>query len=410
METEEKANKGIRPKRVSMMFEKPAKYIPFSPLDMGPKEEQEVMETIRSGWITTGPRTKKFEARLSEYVGAKHAVGTFACTSAMHIALDTLGVGEGDEVVTTPFTFVSTAHVICYQRAKPVFADIDPDTFNIDPEKIEEKLSGRTKGIIPVHYGGHACNMEPILELAQDNGLFVMDDAAHAIGTHYKGKPVGSMGDITCFSFYATKNLSTAEGGMAVTDSEEWAAKMRRLTMYGISDSREIWHKRYTKAGAIHYDVAELGHKCNMTDITAAFGLCQLEKLEGYISTREKFCRIYDRAFKGHPGVTTPAVKDYTRHSRHLYPILLNLDYLKIDRDTFVDKLKSINIGTSVMFVPIHFFTYYAKLMGHKVGDFPIAESVFERVLSLPISPKLGKVKIEKAADGVLYLLEKHKQ
>lgn len=393
-----------------MQFDSPKEYIPFSPPFMDREEEREVIKTLRSGWITTGPKTKEFEKRVCGYVGASYGVGTFACTSAMQIALSVLGVEEGDEIITSPYTFVSTAHVICYHRAKPVFVDVDPETFNIDPAKIEEKITIRTRGIIPVHFAGHACDMDLIKEIASKHGLFVMEDAAHAIGTKYKDRKIGSIGDITCFSFYATKNLSTAEGGMAVTNNQELADRMRVLTMYGISDFREIWHKRYSRAGAIHYDVAELGYKCNMTDITAAIGLRQLEKLDWFIRTRAKHSRMYDIAFGDHLGLTIPAVKDYTFHSCHLYPLLLNLDYLRIERDEFVDLLKELNIGTSVLFTPLHYFIYYSDLLGHSRGDFPVAENLFERVICLPISPKLTESQIVKVCDGVLHLLEEHKR
>ncbi|RJQ28972.1 DegT/DnrJ/EryC1/StrS family aminotransferase [Candidatus Parcubacteria bacterium] len=391
-------------------FVSPEEYIPFSPPDLDESEERELVATLRSGWITTGPRTQEFERRVAEYAGARYAVGVFSCTDAMHLALRILGARTGDEVITTPFTFVSTAHAVRYCGAVPVLADIDPETLCIDPAEIEKRITPKTKGIIPVHYGGHACDMDPILALAEAENLFVMEDAAHAIGTRYKDRPVGSLGHVTCFSFYATKNLCTAEGGMALTDDEEMANRMRRLAMYGISDAREVWQARYTKAGSIHYDVAELGYKCNMTDITAALGLVQLEKLENAIANREEFSRIYDQAFAEHPGVTIPTVRPWIRHSRHLYHIQLNLGFLNINRDRFVDELKALNIGTSVMFVPVHFFTYYAKLLGYKLGDFPVAESTFKRILSLPISPAIGRKRIEKAAEGVLYLLEKHKR
>lgn len=393
-----------------MQFDSPAEYIPFSPPFLGEEEEREVVETLRSGWITTGPRSKEFEKKICGYIGADYGVGTFACTSAMQIALSVLGVEEDDEIITSPYTFVSTAHVICYHRAKPVFADVDPDTFNIDPARIEEKITSKTKGIIPVHFAGHSCDMDPIMDIAGKHGLFVMEDAAHAIGAEYRGKKIGTIGDITCFSFYATKNLSTAEGGMAVTNNQELADRMRVLTMYGISDSREIWHKRYSKAGSIHYDVAELGYKCNMTDITAALGLRQLDRLEDFIETREAYSRIYDQAFHNHPALQVPVIKDYTRHARHLYPLLIDLKYIAIDRDTFVDSLKQLNIGTSVLFMPLHYFTYYEKLLGNQRGDFPVAEDLFDRVICLPISPRLGEEEIRKVAEGLLYLLEKNKR
>ncbi len=393
-----------------MKFEKTKHYIPFSSPWIGKEEEQEVLETLRSGWITTGPKVKRFEKQITEYVAAKYAVATFSCTDAMQIALHILGIKEGDEVITSPYTFASTGHVICYQRAKPVFVDVESDTFNIDFEKIESKINLKTKAILPVHFAGHPCNMDPILDIAKRHKLYVMEDAAHAIGSEYKGRKIGSLGDITCFSFYATKNLAISEGGMAITNSEEWSKRMRILTMYGISDAREIWQKRYTKVGSIHYDIMELGYKCNMTDICAGIGIHQLAKLDKFNRIREEFANIYNEAFKSHPGLQLPVIKQYAKTSRHLYSLLLNLEFLDIDRDSFVNALKEIDIGSSVLFKPLHLHSYYAKLLGHVYGDFPIAENLFERVVCLPISPKLGEGSIYKVVEGVLYLLEKHKR
>jgi dTDP-4-amino-4,6-dideoxygalactose transaminase len=391
-------------------FQKPSQYIPFSPPSMGEEEEREVLDSLRSGWITTGPKVKEFEKRIADLVHAKEAVATFSCTDAMSLALYTLGIQEGDEVITTPYTFASTSHVICYQRAKPVFVDVEGDSFNIDPQKIEEKITPRTKAILPVHFAGHACDMDPIMGIARKHSLAVVEDAAHAIGTSYKDRMIGSIGDITCYSFYATKNLATAEGGMAVTDNLEWSQRMRTLTMYGISDAREIWKKRYTQAGSIHYDIAELGFKCNMTDINAALGLRQLDKLSRFNAQREVYCQVYNEAFKNHPGLQIPLIKDYTKTSRHLYPLLLNLEYLSVVRDEFVNALKEINIGASVLFMPLHLHSYYSKLLGHEMGDFPVAENLFERVICLPLSPALSEADIRKVVQGFLYLLERFKR
>lgn len=393
-----------------MEFKKTEKYILFSPPWIGSEEEQEVLASLRSGWITTGPKVKEFEKQVAEYTGAKHAVATFSCTDAMLIALCVLGVKEGDEVITSPYTFASTGHVICHLGAKPVFVDVEADTFNIDHQKIEKKITSKTKAIFPVHYAGHSCDMDPILQIAQKYKLYVVEDAAHAIGSEYKSRKIGILGDITCFSFYATKNLATSEGGMALTDNEEWANRMRILTMYGISDAREIWQKRYTKAGSVHHDIVELGYKCNMTDICAAIGIPQLAKLDRFNQIREEFATIYNNAFKNHSGLQIPIVKEYAKSNRHLYPLLLNLDFLDTDRDSFIEALKEINIGTSVLFMPLHLHSYYAKTLGHVYGDFPVAENLFERVVCLPISPKLGDATINKVAEGILYLLEKYKR
>ena len=393
-----------------MEFKKPREYIPFSPPWIGKAEEKEVLDTLRSAWITTGPKVSEFEKNFARYAGATHAVAAFSCTDAMFIALKALGIKDGDEIILSPYTFASTAHVICYHRAKPVFVDVEPDTFNINPNKIEEKITKKTKAIIPVHFAGHPCDMDPILKIAKKHNLYVMDDAAHAIGSEYNGRSIGSIGDITCFSFYATKNITTAEGGMAVTDNKEWASHMRILTMYGISDARQIWHKRHSKNSSIHYDIVELGYKCNMTDICAAMGLWQLEKIGMFNKMREKFAKIYDGAFRGHQGLEVPKIKKYAKTNRHLYPLLLNLDRLDIDRDRFVAALRDMNIGTSVLFKPLHLHSYYAKTFGYRYGDFPVAEKLFERVICLPVSPKIGRACVRKIAEGVLYLTDRHKQ
>lgn len=404
------AGPGLWPESKSMKFKKSKKFIPFSPPWISAEDERAVLHTLRSSWITTGPKVKRFEDALVEYTGSAHAVATFSCTDAMSIALKVLGIKKGDEVITSPFTFASTAHVICYHGAKPVFVDVEPDTFNIDPDKIPVKINERTKAILPVHFGGQPAEMDDILDIAVKGKLFVMEDAAHALGGVYRNKKIGSIGDITCFSFYATKNITTAEGGMAVTDNVEWARRMRILTMYGISDARKIWQNRYSKHGSIHHDIVELGYKCNMTDICAALGIQQLKRIDYFIRIRERFARIYDKAFGGHPAFSIPVIRPYVKSARHLYPLLLNLDYLDISRDDLVNKLKDNNVGASVLFRPLHLHSYYAKILKHKSGDFPVAESLFERVVCLPISPKLGEVSIRKTAETVLWLAERFKR
>lgn len=391
-------------------FVKPENYISFSPPSFDSEEEMAVVDVLRSGWVTTGPKSIEFEDKVATYVGARKAVATSSCTDAMLLALRVLEIGDGDEVITTPFTFASTAHVIMHHRAKPIFVDIEPDTFNINSDNIEKAITNKTKAIMPVHYAGHPCDMDKIIDIATRHNLFVVEDAAHAIGSTYKGKLIGSIGDITCFSFYATKNLATSDGGIAVTNNNEWADRMRRLSRYGVSDARHIWHQRYQKGGTAHYDVMELGYKCNMTDICAAIGLCQLSKIDIFNDVRRDFAAIYDEAFKNHPGLITPAIKDYAKSNRHLYPLLLNLDYIKITRDEFIDELKELNIGTSILFKPLHLHSFYANTFGFKYGDFPIAESVFERIICIPISPKINKNNIQKIAEGILYLMDKHKR
>ncbi len=391
-------------------FDKPDKYIPFSPPWFDVEEEKAVLDVLRSGWVTTGPKTTELEKNIAEYVGAKWAVATFSCTDAMLIALKVLNLEPDDEVITTPYTFAATAHVILYHRARPVFVDVEGDTFNIDPKKIEEKITSKTRVIMPVDFAGQPCDLDGIREIARRRNIHIVEDAAHAFGSEYKGRRVGGLADITCFSFYATKNLATGEGGMATTNNPEWAERMRRLTRFGISDARQIWHKRHQEAGAIHYDIMELGYKCNLTDISAALGLCQLKKLPVFNDIRSKFAYIYNRAFAKESALTIPIIKEYAKTNRHLYPLLLNLDNLKITRDEFIDKLKAFNIGTSVLFKPLHLHSFYANNLPYKYGDFPVAESLFERVVCLPISPKLGEAVIHQVADAVLFLIAEHKR
>lgn len=391
-------------------FKKPKQYIPFSPPMFGKEEEKAVIDVLRSGWVTTGPKAKEFEEKIAAYVGAKNAIATSSCTSAMLVALKALEIGKGDEVIVSPYTFVSTAHVIMHCGAKPVFVDVEEETGNIDISKIEKKITKKTKAIIPVHYAGHSCRMDQIMVIAQNHNLYVIEDAAHAIGSEYKGKKIGSIGDITCFSFYATKNIATADGGMAVTNDKDLADKMRLLTIHGISDARKIWHKRYQKPGSIHYDIIDLGYKCNMTDMCAAIGICQLKKLDMFNKTRTEFSDIYDSAFKNNPALAIPVIKDYTKSNRHLYPLLLNLNHLNINRDSFIDKLKKLNIGTSILFMPLHLHSFYKNEFNYKYGDFPVAEDLFERVVCIPVSPKIGKKSIKTIASAILYLVEKYKK
>jgi len=390
---------------------KPDKFISFSPPLFDQEEERELIDTLRSGWITTGPKVNKFEEQLCTYVNANYGVGTFSCTDALLLALKMFDLKMGDEVITSPYTFASTAHVVCHHNATPVFVDIEADTFNIDYRLIEQKITKHTKGIIPIHFGGHSCDMDPIMDIANKYNLFVIEDAAHAIGTEYKGKKIGSFGDITCFSFYATKNMTTAEGGMAVTDNENWAKRMRILTMYGISDAREIWQNRYrSDSASIHYDVQELGYKCNMTDLSACLGLCQLKKLDHFISKRKSYFDLYNSIFDSHPGLSIPNIKPYTKSAYHLYPLLLNLDYISISRDDFITQLKQNNIGTSVLFTPLHLFSYYQNTFNYKNSDFPIAENIFKRIICLPISPIYNNKTIENVINLVFYLLDKYKR
>ncbi len=353
---------------------------------IGEEEIMEVIDTLKSDWITTGPKTFKFEEKFCESVNSKYAIAVNSCTAALHLSLAACGIGKNDEVITSPLTFAATSEVIIHQNAKPVFVDVEKETFNIDPRKIEEKITNKTKAIIPVHYGGHACAMDDIMKLARENDLFVIEDAAHAIGCKYKDNYVGNIGDMTCFSFYATKNVTTAEGGMITTNDEEMAEKARLLSLHGIS--KDAW-KRYSFEGSWYYEILLPGYKYNMSDLQASIGIHQLYKLDQMQTRREEIANFYNNSFKDIPQIITPTIKSYTKHAWHLYPILVNTDLMEISRNEFIEALKAENIGTSVHFIPLHLHPYYKEKYGFKRGDYPNAENIFDHEISLPLYPRM---------------------
>jgi dTDP-4-amino-4,6-dideoxygalactose transaminase/ribosomal protein S18 acetylase RimI-like enzyme len=365
---------------------------------LGEEEWNEVMGTLQSGWITMGPKTKRFEELFAEYVGSRHAIAVSSCTAGLHLALVAGEIGPGDEVITTPLTFCSTANVIVHQGALPVLADVRIDTMNIDPEKIRSKITPRTKVIIPVHLGGQPCEMDEIRAIAEERELLVVEDAAHATGAKYKGEMIGTMSEVTVFSFYATKNLTTGEGGMITTEDEELAGRMRILRLHGIS--ADAW-KRYSALGSWYYEVLYPGYKYNMTDIQASLGIHQLAKQERFLEVRQRYVEMYTDAFKDLPAIATPVVKDYVRHAWHLYTIRLDLERLTIDRAQFIEALRKQNIGTSVHFIPLHLHPYYRGRYGFKKGDFPVAESVYESIVTLPLYPKMSVEDVEDVIQAV---------
>lgn len=362
-------------------------FLPFCLPDIGEDEIEEVVQTLRSGWITTGPRTKEFERRFAAYVGAKHAVAVSSCTAALHIALAACGVGPGDEVITSPLTFCSTANVIVHLGATPIFADV-ADDYDIDPQEIEKRVTPRTKAIIPVHHSGQPCRMDEILAYAHEHGLVVIEDAAHAIGATYRGRMVGTLGHVTAFSFYAIKNITTAEGGMITTNDDQLAEQMRLLSLHGIS--KDAW-KRYSSTGTWYYEVVCPGYKCNMTDIQAAMGIHQLARLGQFLEARRTYAGMYDDAFAEMPEIQTPRVRSDVGHAWHLYVVQLDLDRLPTNRDQFIEALRDQNIGTSVHFIPVHLHPYYRKVFGYRRGDFPNAERIYNRIISLPLYPRMTK-------------------
>ncbi|MHB1006432.1 MAG: DegT/DnrJ/EryC1/StrS family aminotransferase [Chloroflexota bacterium] len=361
-----------------------------SPL-IGEEEIQEVVATLRSGWLGTGPRTRHFEDEFRRYVSARHAVALSSCTAGLHLALDVVSVRPGDLVVTTPLTFAATANVIVHLGARPVFVDVDRRTFNLDPNLLEQALrerrGERLRAIVPVHMAGRPCDMDAILTLARRYDVAVVEDAAHAVEARWGERKVGSIGDITAFSFYVTKNICTGEGGMVTTERDDWAEEMRLKSLHGLS--RDAW-KRYSAEGFQPYETVYPGYKYNMTDMQAALGLPQLARVEANLAVRERHWRRYDAAFADLPAVGVPWEQPGIRHARHLYTILLDLDRLRCTRDEFITALKAENVGTGVHFTALHLHRFYRETFGHRPGDFPNAEWIGERTVSLPLSAKLS--------------------
>ena len=382
-------------------------FLPFSQPLIEKEEINEVIDTLTSGWLTTGPKVKRFEEEFAEYIGSKYAIAINSCTGGLHLALIAGEIGKGDEVITTPFTFCATINVILHTGAKPVFVDIKPDTFNIDTERIEQAITPKTKAIVPVHYAGQPCDMDEVMAIAKRYNLLVIEDAAHSIASEYKGKKVGAIGDITCFSFYATKNLVTGEGGMATTDDGELAKKIRILSLHGMS--RDAW-KRYSATGSWYYEVIYPGYKYNMTDIQASLGLHQLRKLTRLQKRREEIAKVYNEAFANLDAVEIPFVKPNIKHAWHLYVIKVVLEKLNIGRNQFIEALRKENIGTSVHFIPVHLHPYYRNTYGFKRGDFPNAEYIYDRVISLPLYPKMNDKDIRDVIEAVKKIVKHYRK
>ena len=382
-------------------------FLPFARPLIGQEDIEEVVDTLNSDWLTTGPKTHLFEEEFAKYIGCKYAVAVNSCTAALHISLAALGIGKGDEVITTPYTFISTVNVILQQGAIPIFVDIKPDTFNIDPDLIREKINDKTKAIMPVHFAGQPCEMDKIMKIAKDNNLLVIEDAAHAISAEYEGRKIGTIGDATSFSFYPTKNMTTGEGGMVTTNDEELMNKFKIWSLHGIS--KDAW-KRYSAEGSWYYEVVCPGYKYNMTDIQASLGLHQLEKLNRFQRKREILVKAYNEAFKDMKEITIPFVKDNIKHAWHLYVIKIVSEKLKINRNQFIEALKAENIGTSVHFIPAHLQPYYRDTFGFKKGDFPNAEYAFERVISLPLFPRMSDKDVKDVINSVKKIVKYYKK
>lgn len=380
--------------------------VPFHRPSISEDEVEAVAESIRSGWITMGPVTADFEEQFASFVGMPYAIAVNSGTAALHCALDVLGLGEGDEVIVPANTFIATAEVVEYFRARPVLVDIEKDSHNISHEKILEAIGPRTRAIIPVHFAGQPCDMDEIMNIAQENNLAVIDDAAHSLPSKYKGKMIGSISDMSCFSFYATKPLTTGEGGMIVTADKDRAEELKSLRLHGMA--RDAW-KRYQKSGSWKYDVLRMGYKYNTTDMNAAMGIVQLKKQNRMYDARVEIARSYAAAFSGTESLIPYQVKEDRESSWHLYPLKIRPDALTIDRDRFIEELAILGVGTSVHFIPLYRFTCYQDIQ-YRVEDFSASEWVYEREISLPIYPDMTDTEIEYVIQSVLDIASKNKK
>jgi dTDP-4-amino-4,6-dideoxygalactose transaminase len=408
-------------------------FLPFALPDVDDAELLQIKEALDSGWVTTGPKTRQFEAEFAAAVGARHAVAVNSCTAAMHLALEAIGLQRGDEVIIPAYTFASTAEVVRYFDARPVLVDVDPRCLNVDPAQIEAAISPRTKAIIPVHIAGLPAEMDAIAAIAARHHLAIVEDAAHAFPARYKGRMIGSAvgnrlavtGDreleveepandgnlppaichlphTACFSFYATKTLTTGEGGMITTDDDALAERCHIMALHGIS--KDAW-KRYTANGSWYYEIIAPGYKYNMTDIAAGMGLAQLAKVERMWRRRKEIVQRYNAAFGKAPALQVPHDREDCQHAWHLYMLRLHLDQLRIDRAQFMEELKQRHIGASVHFIPLHLHPYYRETYGYRPEDFPVAYGEYLREVSLPIYSRMSDHDVQDVIDAVLAIV-----
>ncbi len=380
-------------------------FLVFGKPDIRRDEIKEVLHTLKSGWIGHGPKVERFEEEFRRYIGTRYAVALNSCTAGLFLSLEVIKIKEGDEVIVPIFTFPATANVVIHHKARPVFCDVDVYTGNITAEEIEKKLTSRTKAVIIVHFAGMPCDIEEIKKVLKNKNIYLIEDAAHAIEAWYKNKKIGTTAHLSSFSFYATKNLTTAEGGMVTTDNAEWAEEIKMKRMHGIS--RHAW-KRYNAEEFMFYDTLYAGYKMNMTDIQASLGIHQLKRIEKNLKKRVRLWKLYDEAFKDNPYVKPfhKNLPSYVVHARHLYTILLNIERLKIKRNDFIEAMKRENIGTGIHFVPLHMHKFYKENFGFQKEDFPHATYIGERIVSLPLSPWMEEKDVRdviKAVEKIVY-------
>lgn len=375
----------------------------FGKPDIRDEDIAEVVDTLRSGWIGHGPKTERFEKMFEEFTGTKHAIAVNSCTAALYLSLAMLDLKQDDEIITTPLTYPATANVILHHDAKLVFADVQEETGNISPQKIQDKITANTKAIIPVHLHGYPCDMGEILSLAEYSSIAVIGDAAHAIESRFKNKHVAILGDAVCFSFYATKNITTADGGMIATDRDDWAERLKLMRMHGVT--RSAWN-RFKDEGFKFYDTVAPGYKLNLTDLQSALAIHQMERIDLSWKRRDDIWGKYSKVFGNMRGIEIPPEPKEGKHAKHLYPLRLELEKIRIDRDHFVEALKAEGIGAGIHFISLHQQTFYRKTFGFKPEDFPCAAKISDRTISLPLSPALSEKDANDVIDAVAKLLD----
>ncbi len=382
------------------------KYLPYGQQWIDEDDIRRVSDVLRGDYLTTGPSVSDFEHKIAEYVGAKYAVAVSNGTTALHCACFAAGIGPGDEVITTPMTFAASANCVLYQGGTPVFADIKPDTYNIDPEDIECKITNRTKAIIPVAFTGQPAELDEIRRLADKYNLVIIEDAAHALGATYKGRNIGTVSDMTEFSLHPVKHITTGEGGIVTTNSKEYYERLSLFRTHGITRNPSLMTKN---EGAWYYEQLELGNNYRITDIQCVLGSSQLKRLDSFIARRKEIVKMYDAAFERLDGVITPQQRPECNSSWHLYVIQLELEELKVGRKEIFDALKAENIGVNVHYIPVHYHPYYQKL-GYKKGICPNAEKLYERIITLPLFPKMNDKDVQDVIEAVNKVINYYKK
>jgi dTDP-4-amino-4,6-dideoxygalactose transaminase len=378
-------------------------YLVFGQPIIEKEEINEILDALSSGWIGTGPKVAQFESDFKNYIGSEYAVAVSSCTAGLHLSVLAMGVKPDDEVIVPTMTFAATANAVVHTGAKPIFVDVDKYEMTIDVEDVRRKITSRTKAIIPVHFAGRACNIRELENIASEFQLKIIHDAAHAVETEYEGKKIGSFRDIANFSFYVTKNITTAEGGMITTDSEELAQKLKVYALHGMS--KDAW-KRFSDDGHKHYEVIYPGYKYNMTDLQAALGIQQLKKVDRFAKRRKEIWDTYKKELSDLPIILPPEPAINTSHALHLFTVMVDTSRTKITRDDAISKLHSMKIGTGVHYIALHLQPYYQASFGYKRGDFPNAEFISDRTFSIPFSAKLTDGEVKDVVNSLKEILQ----